>query len=181
MPALPTLHPLALLRDIERRGQRHAVGLPRQVEQKVTWPGIAFKLAENLLVAPLAEVREILPFPAMSPVPGTQSWVKGIANVRGNLLPVIHLPSYLKQQAVPLGRRSRVMVVERSGIVAGLVVDEVLGMKHFLEEEHAAGLPPADQTINPYLTGAYLQQGRHWGVFSLHKLAQSPLFLQVAI
>ncbi|MEO5702856.1 MAG: chemotaxis protein CheW [Gammaproteobacteria bacterium] len=172
--------PMALLQDIDRRSRQHAVGLPLQAEAKKTWSGVAFRLAESHLVAPLLEMREILTYPGLSAVPGAKSWLKGIANVRGNLLPIIHLQSYLGSQSTPIGRRSRVLVVRHEGVVAGLVVDEVFGMKHFVEEEFTTELASNDGS-KEYLEGGYIQNGQHWEVFSMQRLAQSPLFLQVAI
>src|SRR3990172_10655694 len=126
-PSSPHSHPLLLLRDIERRSRQHAVGLPLQVEVKQTWSGVAFRLADNHLVAALLEVREILTYPALAPVPGAKDWVKGIANVRGNLLPIINLQSYLGRHGALAGRRSRVLVIQQAGGFGGLVVDEEIG------------------------------------------------------
>ncbi|MCL5801511.1 MAG: chemotaxis protein CheW [Gammaproteobacteria bacterium] len=170
--------PVALLRDIDRRSKQHAMGLPRQEEVKKTWSGIAFRLGEALLVAPLMEVREILTYPGLSQVPRAKSWLKGIANVRGNLLPIITLQSFLGRPAPIIGRRSRVLVVQHAGLFAGLVVDEVLGMKHFLEEEYNSA-PPADINLaREYLRGSYKHGEEQWPIFSTHKLVQSPSFLQ---
>ncbi|MEW6353381.1 MAG: chemotaxis protein CheW [Pseudomonadota bacterium] len=181
MPGLPHKHPLLLLRDIERRARQQALGLPLQLDVRQTWSGVAFKLADAHLVAPLTQVREILPYPALSPVPGAKAWVKGIANVRGSLLPIMHLQSYLGRATDLIGRRSRVLVVRQGAVFAGLVVDEVFGMKHFVEEEYRAALPPGvDDRISAYLEGGYIQDGQWWGVFSMPRLVQSPQFLQVA-
>ena len=170
--------PMALLRDIDRRSKQHAVGLPRQEEAKQTWSGIAFRLGEALLVAPLLEVREILTYPGLSQVPRAKSWLKGIANVRGNLLPIITLQSFLGKPAPIIGRRSRVLVVQHAGMFAGLVVDEVLGMKHFLVEDYNS-TPSADiKLAREYLRGSYRHGEEQWPVFSTHKLVQSPTFMQ---
>jgi len=178
----PHLHPLALLRDMEARGRLHAKGLPRKVEVKESWTGIGFRLGDVDLVAPLSEVREMMPYPDMTVVPGAKPWVKGIANVRGNLLPIVNLPGYLQGQGgTAVTRNARVLVVHDGDIYAGLVVDAVYGLQHFYDEERCAEGPLADATIRPYLQGAFLQAGRYWGVFSLHRLAHSPQFLQVAV
>lgn len=177
----PHLHPLALLRDMAARGRLHARELPRKVEVKETWTGIGFRLGEADLVAPLSEVREMMPYPALTSVPGAKPWVKGIANVRGNLLPIMNLPGYVNQSGAALTRRARVLVIREGDIYAGLIVDSVYGLQHFFEEERCAEEPVVDEAIHPYLQGAFLQAGRHWGVFSLQRLAHSPQFLQVAV
>ena len=114
-------------------------------------------------------------------MPGTKSWVKGIANVRGNLLPIMDLKDYLMRETTELSFKSRVLVVNHDGIFAGLLVDEVLGLKHFQDEDYSRKLPNADNFLKSYMTGAYKQDTEEWGVFSMHALAKSPLFLQIAV
>lgn len=175
------IDPVALLSEIEQRSRIHSVGLPQQEEFKSTALAIGFRIGDIKLVTPVDEVAELLIFPPMSRVPGTKSWVKGIANVRGNLLPIMDLNDYLTRQPTVLNVRSRVLVVNHAGVFAGLLVDEVLGLQHFFDEERKRQLPEIDNFIKSYLTGTYVQDGEEWGIFSMYALAKSPLFLQVAV
>ncbi|MCL4315565.1 MAG: chemotaxis protein CheW [Gammaproteobacteria bacterium] len=181
MASVTRLQPLAVLREIEQRAKRHARGLPLKVEVKKTWPGVAFRIGDNHMVAPLNEVHEVLTYPRLTAVPGAKPWVKGVANIRGSLLPIIHLPAYLGIHSDPPNRRTRLLVVQHGGVYAGLMVDEVLGIKHFEEEERLNELPPTADATHPYLVGAYLRDGQYWRVYSTHRLAQNPLFLQAAV
>jgi twitching motility protein PilI len=175
------IDPVALLAEIEQRSRVHSIGLPQQEEFKSTSLAIGFRIGDIKLVTPVDEVAELLIFPSMSRVPGTKSWVKGIANVRGNLLPIMDLNDYLTRQPTVLNVRSRVLVVNHAGVFAGLLVDEVLGLQHFFDEERKRQLPEIDNFIKSYLTGSYVQDGEEWGIFSMYALAKSPLFLQVAV
>ncbi|NIQ08579.1 MAG: chemotaxis protein CheW, partial [Gammaproteobacteria bacterium] len=69
--------------------------LPQKIEVRRTWSGIGFRLGEYLLVSPTSEIIEILKCPPLTRVPSALSWVKGIANIRGTLLPVIELKGFL--------------------------------------------------------------------------------------
>lgn len=181
MPAIAQKDPVALLRDIERRSLEHAAGLPQQEDIKSTALAMCFRMGDLNFVTPVDEVVELLTYPAISRVPGTKTWVKGIANVRGNLLPIMDLQDYLAKQPTKLTAKSRVLVVNHAGIFAGLLVDEVLGLRHFQEEERKRKLPEVDNFIKSYLIGTYQQDSVEWGIFSMHALAKSPLFLQVAV
>ncbi|WP_126452623.1 chemotaxis protein CheW [Sulfuriflexus mobilis] len=181
MNAAAKKDPVALLRELERRSLEHATGLPQQEELKSTSLAIGFRIGNLKMVTPVNEVAELLTYPSMSRVPGTKTWVRGIANVRGNLLPVMDLQDYLTKQPSPLTAQSRVLVVNHGGVFSGLLVDEVLGLKHFLDEERKSKLPDVDNFIKSYLAGAYQQDDQEWGIFSMHVLAKSPLFLQVAV
>ncbi|MDT8403129.1 chemotaxis protein CheW [Sulfuriflexus sp.] len=175
------IDPIALLREIERRSIKNAAGLPQQEELKSTSLAIGFRIGGLKMVTPVDEVTELLTYPAMSRVPGTKTWVRGIANVRGNLLPIMDLQDYLTKQPTVLTVKSRVLVVNHGGIFSGLLVDEVLGLRHFQDEERKSKLPEVDNFIKSYLSGAYQQDTEEWGIFSMHALAKSPLFLQVAV
>lgn len=182
MTQYPHLHPLVLLRDMEARGRLQARDLPRKAEVKQTWVGIGFQVGETDLVVPLSEVCEMISYPAMTVVPGAKPWVKGIANVRGNLLSIVSLSGYLSDQGgTPATPRTRVLVVRDGDIHAGLAVDSVCGLQNFYETEGCAEEVPVDASIRPYLQGAFLRAGRHWRVFSLRRLVSSPQFLQVAV
>ena len=181
MPAAAQKDPVALLRDIERRSLEYAAGLPQQEEIKSTALAIGFRIGDLSFVTHVEEVVELLTYPSLSRVPGTKTWVKGIANVRGNLLPIMDLQDYLTKQPTKLTSKSRVLVVNHDGIFAGLLVDEVLGLRHLQDEERKRKLPEVDNFIKSYLAGTYKQDSSEWGIFSMHALAKSPLFLQVAV
>lgn len=173
--------PLQILRGIEARCREQAYELPRQIEVKEDWMGIGFRLGQHRLVAPLDQVVEILTYPGMSKVPGSKEWVRGIANVRGNLLPIMDLQGYLSGRSASTNRRSRVLVVNHKGVFSGLVVDEVLGLKHFMPEQRVNESPIKDAALKPYLQFGFEVGSEHWSVFSMHRLAETPQFLQAAI
>lgn len=170
-----------LLQDVTARSLRYAQGLPSQIELKTYWSGIGFRLAGQNYVAPLGEVSEILTVPRYTRLPGVKSWVKGISNVRGRLLPVMDLGDFLGQPLIARRAQRRVLVVEQEEIYSGLVVDEVLGMQHFVSESFE---PQVEENIpvnlQPFVSGEYRRE-KNWQVFSLYALAQHPDFIQVAV
>ena len=174
-------HPLALLREIEQRSLKTARGLPQQEETHTLWHGIGFRINDVTLVAPLTQVNEILHYPKLTMVPGTRGWVKGLANIRGTLLPVMDLRGYLGQTATSLDAHSRIMVVHQENLVVGLLVDEVLGLKHFEPDESVTRVKKLSGAVRPYIQGAFQQSGQTWYVFNMSALAEDPQFLQVAV
>lgn len=180
MSAQRQQNPFQLLLLIEQRSKNNAQALPQQVEQRDTWDGVAFRLGEAHMVAPLFEVKEILPCPRLTLVPGAKRWVKGIANIRGSLLPVIDLRDCLNGDASTIGRSTRILVARHKGIAAGLLVDEVMGQKHFLDEERLTDYPDMGDQAATFLQGAFRDRGDLWGVFSLHDLLESQQFIDIA-
>jgi twitching motility protein PilI len=168
---------LALLLAMEARCLAHAVGLPQQVVVEETWEGVLFSVAGQLFVTPLDEVKEILNHPAtLTRVPGTRPWVAGVANIRGNLLPVIDLQSFLLHRQTVPGRRSRVLVIDHEGVYAGLLVDPLVGIRKFYLSERSNRPIELPKSINRYIDMVYEHGAELWPVFSLHHLAASPEF-----
>lgn len=174
-------NPVVLLAEIERRARAHAAGLPQQQDTREQWSGIGFRLGEQWLFAPLDEVTELLTLPVMTRVPGAKSWVLGIANVRGNLLPIMDLNGYLYGRRTVVDKRTRILVINHRGVFAGLLVDEVTGLRHFEAADRLSVRPESDTDTLPYLERGFELDGLAWPVFSMRKLAESPLFMQVAV
>jgi len=172
--------PILLLYEMAQRGRQFAHSLPQQIEVKTTWDGVGFKVGDIMAVAPLDQVKEILTSATISRIPGAKDWIKGVSNVRGNLLPILDLQGFLWGKQTKMTRHSRILVIQHKGISAGLIVNEVLGMRHFLEEEFSKDVSAFDAAVQPLLSGAYRQSGEHWAVFDIHKLVETPEFLRVA-
>lgn len=173
--------PLQWLAHFEAQCLRYALGLPQQEQGEEEWIGIGFRLGDLQLVAPLGEVAEILTPLSLSKVPRTKSWVCGIANVRGNLMPIMDLQGYLHDRPAAMNRRSRILVVNHDGVYSGLVVDAVMGLRHFSDEQRCDELPGDDERIHAYMKHGFRVGGEHWGVFSMYDLAETPQFLQAAV
>jgi twitching motility protein PilI len=173
--------PFELLRELERLARVAMTGKGRDVGTDREWVGVAFRLgSENFLVA-REETREVLGFPTMlTRVPGARSWIRGIANVRGQLLPVVDLRSFLNAGSTGSGRSSRVLVAHHREVPAGLLVDEVMGFRRFADAEFTATVPPTILRCERYLAGAFKRSTESWPVFSLRSLLESPEFLHAA-
>lgn len=172
--------PIILLHELAQRSREQAHSLPQQIEVKTTWEGVGFRLNGRGLVAPLDQVKEILTKVSISHIPGAKEWVRGVANVRGNLLPILDLNGFLSGKLTKMTRQSRILVMQHKGVVAGLLVEEVTGMRHFLEEEYSEDVAELNVSFSQMLTGQYRQRGESWGVFNINRLAELPEFLQVA-
>lgn len=181
MSTTASIDPQVILRSLEARCAESATSLPDKVERNSEWSGVAFRAGEHHLLASLGEVIETLVYPSLTPVPNTCSWVQGIANVRGKLLPVIDLNAYLGNEPTAVTRRTRVLVLDCQGVYSGLVVDEVLGLRHFPVTACRAVSGGVPASLSAYVTRGFESDDRVWGILSLSVLAESPQFLQTAV
>lgn len=174
-------HPIHLLHEIELQCKGTAKGLPQRTDIKESWTGIGFRINDINLVAPLKQVNEILHIPRLTQVPGTQKWVKGVANIRGTLLPIVDLQGFLNDKPIAQTGKARVLVVKKDELSVGLVVSEVMGLKHFQDEEKIKAVSKFDESMRGFVHGAFKQNGEEILVFSMFALAENPLFFQVAV
>lgn len=167
---------MALLADIQTRSDAAAKRLPKTAAQTDIWDGLIFNVAGVRVAAPMNEVSEMLPYQdRITRVPGSKPWLLGLANVRGNLLPVIDLQVYLGSKAIVPSKASRILVIRLRGLVAGLLVPSVQGMRHFHERDR---LPNAriKGALGAYVYEAFNYDNEVWPVFSMTALAADPLF-----
>jgi len=174
--------PFQLLSKIAQANLSNALGLPAQEEAQEFWSGVSFTLSGCQFVAPMEQVSEIISVPSITRLPGVKSWVQGVANIRGRLIPVMDLASFTKSEskAVDLKAR-RLLIVESGDVLNGLVVDSVEGMQHFPVEAFDVNAGQAPDNINSFLHGSYMHQNSQWTVIALHDLVVSADFMQIAV
>lgn len=169
-----------ILKDIESKSLAKDSHLQYDQADSSVWAGLAFHIAGIRVLAPMDEVTEILILPPrLTRVPGAKQWVKGVANVRGNLLPVIDLQAFLGGKSIVTNRRSRVLVVNRGDVTTGLLVGNVQGMRLF-EENQAIGSARIESVISRFVKSAYENNEGIWPVFSLDSLANDEQFRMAA-
>ncbi len=175
-------HALVELAELSRS---HAKGLPAQVDVKPHWSGIGFSLFGNKYVAPMGEVAEMLEMPHYTRLPGVTDWVRGVANIRGRLLPLTDMAAFLGGKLTSAWRQQRVLVVELDDIFSGLVVDAVYGMQHFPVDSYSQevrGEMANNEAMAAFMQGIFTgEDGEEWVVFSPWALVKSERFFQAAL
>ncbi|MEO6079693.1 MAG: chemotaxis protein CheW [Steroidobacteraceae bacterium] len=173
--------PYDLLVALDRRGRAVSAEPSEAANADREWVGVAWRMAGEAYLVAREEMREVLTYPSqLTRVPGARNWVKGLANVRGALLPVIDLRQYLGSGATPLTRNTRLLVVNHRDVPAGLMIDEVLGFRRFTDGEFSGNAPPTIVRCEKYVAGAFRRGGEAWPVLSLRLLVENPGFLDAA-
>lgn len=166
--------------DLAQRSRGAARGLPAQVDIRPHWSGIGFMLMGHRFAVPMGEVSEMLEIPHYTHLPGVQPWVRGVANVRGRLLPLFDMAAFFGSQLTGGRKQRRVLVLETEALYSGLMVDQVFGMQHFPTDQFQEESGPVDAAIQPYTEGCYEHEGQRWTVFRPALLAQDPRFINAA-
>lgn len=179
--AASTDDPFDILLDIEQRCQANAAGLPTLDEAAEEWVGVGFRIGDDRLIAPMSEIEEILDLPDYTCVPGVKSWMVGVANVRGGLLPIMDLKGFILGEDIKQRKKGRVIVIDYKGFNTGVIVEEVYGMKHFLSKDQSEMIPEVHENVSKYVGMAFNQDGNSWPVFSFQSMTQDERLAQASL
>jgi purine-binding chemotaxis protein CheW len=89
---------------------------------------LSFALGNLSYGISISSVREINRVGEITPIPETPSYIAGVINLRGNVIPVLDLRTRLGLVATPYSRRSCIIVVDSQRGPAGLLVDSIFGV-----------------------------------------------------
>jgi twitching motility protein PilI len=174
-------NPFDLLEELERRSKVALAGGAAEDADGQEWVGIGFRLGDEQFIVARDEVREVLMIPPhITRVPGSKSWVSGLANVRGHLVSIVDLKSFLGAGSASNLRVARVLVANSPDSPIGLVVDEVYGFRRFLDGERSAECPQTVIRCERFLDGSYERGPESWPVFRAERLLGSDEFQQTA-
>jgi twitching motility protein PilI len=177
-------NPYVLLAQMDSKCRTNAAGLPVDVDTREEWTGVEFALHGKELLTSMGEISEIVSIPPITRIPGVRPWVLGMANMRGMLLPVIDMEKFIygDDSVTATGTSKRLLVIELGEVFVGLVIENVLGMRHFWVDEKEAELPASvDQHIAPFIEYSYKRVGKNIPVFSMSRLVDSEAFMDVAV
>ncbi|WP_151705331.1 chemotaxis protein CheW [Nitrincola alkalilacustris] len=109
------------------KAQKEADSGRRSEKEEIVYHQWAtFRVKQELFGIDVMQVKEVLRFVEITPVPGADASVLGIINVRGNVVTVIDTRRLFKLPEVDYNDDTRIIVVELNDKeVIGLVVDSV--------------------------------------------------------
>jgi twitching motility protein PilI len=177
-------HPLMILKQIDQQYRGDQLPHKKTAPKSDEWIGLGFKLDQQCLLMPNQAIIEIVQFdPTATPsaIPGAKDWMLGLISLRGQLLAVIDFKKFLYGESTHFSSRNRLIVIRLPKGFAGLLVDEILGIKHFKFDERATQGPRFKGQINQFLSGVFFRDNTFWGVCSPSKLIGNPEFINAAV
>jgi purine-binding chemotaxis protein CheW len=90
---------------------------------------LTYSLGDEVFAMDIRAVREIIQYGAMTAVPLMPEFVRGVINLRGQVVPVIDLQSRLGRAKAQVGKKTCIIIFDASGngekVELGLMVDAV--------------------------------------------------------
>jgi len=102
---------------------------------------LTFSLGGEVYALPILDITEIMEFRALTVVPMMPSFLRGVINLRGRVVPVVDLAARFGRGATQVARRTSIVIVEARdgsgdpGYHMGIMVDAVNKVVHVAPSE----------------------------------------------
>jgi purine-binding chemotaxis protein CheW len=114
---------------------------------------VIFELADEHFGVDIAAVESIIKVEPITAVPESPSFVEGIINLRGSILPVVDLRKRFKLAITETGKEARIVVVSIDGVKVGMVVDGVSEVLRVPDETIEPPPPMVTNIDSAFITG----------------------------
>jgi len=130
---------------------------PKQTAASRKGKYLTFALGQEEYGLEILSVREIIGYMEVTAVPQTPSYVLGVINLRGKVIPVVDLRSKFGMDTVARTEETCIVVVEiehKTGAIStGILVDRVSEVLDILEEQIEAAPEFGSGTDTAYILG----------------------------
>ena len=140
----------------EAPAQGQAVSLNAQTGLAATADSmqlISFNLGEETYGIEITKIREIIRVDQITQVPETPRYIKGLINLRSTVIPVIDLRTRFRLAEGELTDESRIMVLNVSERMIGIVVDAVSEVLRVSGDQISEAPPTVASQGNEYMIG----------------------------
>ncbi|GJL82284.1 MAG: hypothetical protein DHS20C01_19180 [marine bacterium B5-7] len=141
------------------------------------WRALAIEARDVPLVIPINNVVELAVCENITPIPLTQTWIRGLTNLRGQLYTVIDLSVFFGGHETRLSRDARIVLLSDDGFNTCLLVNSVLGLKVFGEDQPLGDVANVSTDIKPFFRGQIDEGERQWAVLDVDALITDKRFL----
>ncbi len=137
--------------------KNRAIAMAKEPEQKkvasTVCDIITFTLAAETYGIESVFVREVYPLKNFTPLPGAPSFIFGIVNVRGQILPIVDLKKFFNLPEKGLAELNKIIILTNDQMEFGIMADIVNGTQA-IELEDILAVPPTVSGIGEkYLKG----------------------------
>lgn len=139
-------------RTLQERARRLAQ-VPPAAARGESFEVLEFRLAQERYAVETRFVTEVHPLRELTPLPCTPAFVRGVANIRGRILPVFDLKRFFDLPEKGLTDLHRIILVRGEGIEFGLLADMALGVSTLEASALQPSLPTLTGIRADYLKG----------------------------
>jgi purine-binding chemotaxis protein CheW len=121
---------------------------------------VSFRLSDEEYGIEITKIQEIILMGEITRVPHTPPYVKGLINLRSNVIPILDLRLRFAMAEGAVTDDTRIMVVNVKGKTIGLIVDTVNEVLRISQDEISPPPPTVTGLGREYLTGLVRRENR---------------------
>ena len=121
---------------------------------------VIFKLAEEYFGIEISTVESIVKLQKITRIPHAPDYMKGVINLRGEILPVMDLEKRFNQHDFEMTSETRIVVINIGGVKIGMIVSGVSEVLN-IEDSVIEKTPPILTTMETeFITGVVKLEAR---------------------
>ncbi|WP_305456404.1 chemotaxis protein CheW [Photobacterium leiognathi] len=137
-------------------------------DQVLQW--VTFQLEDETYGINVMQVREVLRYSEIAPVPGAPDYVLGIINLRGNVVTVIDTRSRFGLMLGEISDNTRIVIIEAEKQVIGILVDSVAEVVYLRSSEIDSTPSVGTEESAKFIQGVSNREGQLLILVDLNKL-----------
>lgn len=131
---------------------------------------ISFRIGAQEFCVDIMAIREIRGWTAATALPQSPSFVKGVINLRGAVLPIVDLASRLGFESTEASDRNVIIVAQIGEQVVGLLVDAVSDILTVTDDVIQPTPDVASETAKSFIRGLIAMDGRMISLIGLDRV-----------
>lgn len=139
-------------------------------DEKTVIQLIVFRAGGEEFGVKIDEVREIIKMGMITPIPESPDFIKGIINVRGEIVTAIDIKSRFSLSAKKDNESKHIIVTKIDDNLFGIIVDEVIEVLRILKKDIKLTPSYLIRTHEKYVRGIISHEGRFIILLDIKKL-----------
>ena len=131
---------------------------------------ISFRIGAQEFCVDIMSIREIRGWTAATALPQSPSFVRGVINLRGAVLPIVDLASRLGFESTEANDRNVIIVAQIGEQVVGLLVDAVSDILTITDDMIQPTPDVASETAKTFVRGLIPMDGRMISLIGLERV-----------
>ena len=146
------------------------VNSAQQIGNDTVLQWVTFKLGRETYAINVMQIREVLRYNAIAPVPGAPHYVLGIINLRGSVVTVIDTRTRFGLATGEITDNTRIVILETASHTIGVLVDSVAEVVYLNQSEIETTPHVGNDENSKYIQGVCNKNGTLLILIDLDKL-----------
>ncbi len=131
---------------------------------------VVFRVGDEEFAVDIKRVKEIIRVREATRIPRTPSYIQGVINLRGDVIPVIDLRRRFELESIEVTGDTRTIIIEVGKDLVGFIVDSVTEVLRIVEDEVESPPNNVAGLRSEYLLGVGKVDGRLIIILDVDKL-----------